>query len=109
LGVRSGLEGFVDVLGPSAEALLILGLAPESGDSHVVCGRVQGDGGSQGQRKELLHTTPHFRRSIHSIARSDSANRNMTGISQRSLVSRVVIPASEYEICSASFPMSFAV
>src|SRR5262249_50100645 len=98
-----------DVLGPSAEALLILGLAAESGDGHVVCGGVHGDSGNQGQRKELLHTTPHFRRRSHSIARSDRANRNTTGISQRSLVSRVVIPASEYEIWLASLPMSFAV
>ena len=43
---------------------------------------------------------------VHSEARSDSTNRNNTGISQRSLVSRVVIPASEYEISLDSLDAS---
>ena len=43
----------------------------------------------------ILHTAPQRRRSTHSEPRNNSASRKTTGMSQRSLVSRVVMPASE--------------
>jgi len=41
------------------------------------------------------HTTPHLRRSSHSEDRNNKINRKIAGMFHKSLVSRVVIPASE--------------
>ena len=53
-----------------------------------------------------LHTTPHRLRSSHSQARIPSASRKIAGMSHRSRVSRVEMPASEYEISFASLDAS---
>src|SRR5271157_4818520 len=52
------------------------------------------------------HTTPQRRRSSHSAARIARTSRKSAGISHRSRVSRVVMPASEYEISFASLDVS---
>src|SRR5262249_4160298 len=109
LGVGGRFERFVYVFGPAAEALLVLRLAAQSGDGYVIRRCLDDSGAGQRQKNESHHTTPHFRRSSHSIDRSERASRNTNGISQMSFVSRVVIPASEYEICCGSLAMSFAV
>jgi len=119
LDFRVGLdfmEELVEILGPTAEALFVLGLAPLAGDGEVkgFCaeGRHQENGQDEkktktapainraatcgsGQPMQLPHMTPHLRRSSHSPERSIRRSRKIMGMSHRSLVSRTVIPASE--------------
>ncbi len=43
-GVGSRFESLVDVLGPAAEALLVLGLATQAADGDVISGRLESRG-----------------------------------------------------------------
>src|SRR5215471_18001122 len=95
----------LDLVADHAEANLILLLARQSGDGQIM--RSRGQRQARGREQEWKpHTTPHLRRNSHSEPRSISARKNTTGMSHRSFVSRVVIPASEYEISLASFAAS---
>ena len=100
------LQAAIDILRPHFEALIVIGLATQAGDSHVERGRRRRESCQKRQCKNAgnrsltfaarnVHTTPHFRRSSHSAARIEINSRNTTGRSQRSRVSRVVMPASE--------------
>ena len=51
----------------------------------------------------LFQTIPHFRRSHHSEKRSSSNTRKTSGKSHRSLVSRMVTPASEKGMRAGEF------
>ena len=105
------LHDFVNVVRCGSEALVVIGFSAQSGYSHPV------RAGSRrcGQRKQTCderrqqgspHTIPHRRRNNHSAERSSISTRNTSGKFHSSLVSRTVIPASEYGICSASFESS---
>ena len=95
VGVAAGLlQAAIDIVGPHFEALRVVRFAAEAGDVDVEGRRRQRERGQQQQGKRL-HTTPHFLRNSHSEARIPMASRKITGMSQRSRVSRVVIPASE--------------
>ena len=41
------------------------------------------------------HTTPHRRRSSHSVQHNSNARKKTIGMSHKSFVSRTVMPASE--------------
>ena len=62
---------------------------------------------TEGSRKRchacVLQTIPHFRRSHHSEKRSSSNTRKTSGKSHRSLVSRMVTPASEKGMRAGEF------
>src|SRR5262249_32718956 len=102
---------------PHLESLRIVRLAAQSRDRHVESGRLRRDRQPQehhrrtsgsprssasprlcGEDSASGQTTPHFLLNSHSDARIPSASRKITGMSHKSRVSRVVIPASEYEI-----------
>ena len=51
----------------------------------------------------LANTIPHFRRSHHSEKRSSSSTRKTSGRFHRSLVSRIVTPASEKGMRAGEF------
>src|ERR1019366_3934403 len=109
-GIAAGLlQAAIDIVGPHLEALHIVGFAAEPGDGEVERGPRQREGGEEQPDRGSqagFHTTPHFRRSSHSEPRMAMASRKIAGISQRSRVSRVVIPASEYEISFVSLDAS---
>src|SRR4029450_7772722 len=93
------LDAAVHILGPHLEPLGIVRLAAEAGKSEEECSGVCGqDRQEEDAKQNLFHTTPHFLRSSHSLARNARASRKISGMSHRSRVSRVVMPASEYEI-----------
>ena len=108
-----GFEQLVEILGQGREALLVIGLAAQARDGDVVDARARGNAHSstppsntaaQGRSTwppAAAHTIPHFRRSSHSEERSSRSSRNITGMFHRSLVSRMVMPASEYGISFA--------
>ena len=102
------LQAGIDVFGPHLEALVVIGLAAQAGDSQIEGGGGRAQRGGHQQHGQL-HTTPHFRRSSHSEARMPSTSRKTIGISHKSRVSRVVMPASEYEISLASLAASAGV
>ena len=86
----AAVQQLVDILGLGCEALLVIGLAAESGDGDVEGGRRcrEPDARASARPKATLHTTPHLRRSSHSVQHSSNARKNTIGISHRSLVSR---------------------
>ena len=99
------LQTRVDIVGPHLEPLFVIRLAAQPGDGHIKGGGGRRERGQQ-QQREQPHTTPHLLRNSHSLARSARASRKMAGISHRSRVSRVEMPASEYEISFASLDAS---
>ncbi len=97
-----GLQQLVEIVGHGGEALLVVGLAAEPRDGDVIDPGARGQRGKKAERhnrcdrdRRRLHTIPHFRRSSHSEDRSRISTRKMTGIFHSSLVSRMVMPASE--------------
>src|SRR5215470_2816200 len=102
--VTAGLENLVQVLCCRRKALFVVRLSPKSGDSHVVHGgaRRKGVHKDRGEKQyppwRPIHTTPHFRRSSHSVIGSPSNTTKTMGIFHNSFVVRTEIPASEYAI-----------
>src|SRR5436309_8805943 len=95
----------VEVRGPLAECRIVFRSTSQTGDNQeVVCRRAAHRGSKQ--QNENPHTTPHFRRSSHSLERRARISRNIIGMSHKSFISREETPASEYEISSASRPAS---
>ena len=102
LGVAARrFQKLVDLLGPHAEALLVIRLAAQAGDGEVVSRRRAGSAQQRAQSSRASTTQirfiPHPTCGAAAIPtpRSSSASRNTIGMSHRSFVSRVVMPASE--------------
>ena len=102
LRIRAGgVQQFVDFLRLRSEALLVVGFAAQARDRDVERRGVQSAWGQQTNNSKprtnsgSLHTTPHLLRSTHSVQHSNKARKKTIGMSQRSLVSRTVMPASE--------------
>src|ERR1039458_998796 len=105
------LENFIEVGSYRGETLFVVWLASQTGNRDVIGPGPRGDRThnhpSENQSQERApHTIPHFRRSSHSENRSRRITRKITGIFHSSLVSRTVIPASEYGISLLNFESS---
>ena len=91
------LEDAIEIAGGAREALLVVRLAPEPGHGEKVDIRtrrcVHEERECQAQSRRCPHTTPHFRRSSHSLLRSASSSRNTMGMFHSSRVWRSVMPA----------------
>ena len=101
---RRGLEKFVEIFRQRRESLLVVRLAAEARNGDVVrrslcadaqAGACQASGCKECAPPQTVHTTPHFRRSSHSVDGSSSKSRKTIGIFHNSLASRTLMPASE--------------
>ena len=85
------LEELVQIVRQAFEALLVVRLAPQSGNSEVVSRGTRAYSAEKDPEKAeaeepaLFHTSPHLRRRIHSDAGSSRISRKIAGIFQSSL------------------------
>src|ERR1700728_1072109 len=101
------MQLMVEIRGPFLKLRFVSRRAAKARDGEVIAGGGHGRSrkkheSSEPHTKPGAHTKPHLRRSSHSAARSAKRSIKMTGMFHRSLVSRPVIPASEYEISCES-------
>src|SRR5580698_6394874 len=96
IGAR-GCEDSVQFFGLRRETLLVVRFATQPGHDDIVCGggSAQGERAEHRQQECAVHSTPHLRRSSHSVAGRPRRSANTMGISQSSLVVRTEMPASE--------------